>query len=74
MITRHVQAEVPSHVPPPEFRQESPEQQAVLAEHAWPLDEQVDPGWQEPTLLPSGTSQLRPEQQSALVVHRPFWD
>ena len=73
MITRHVQAVLPSHTTPAEFRQDKPEQQGLEGEHAWPLDEQVDPGWQEPTVLPSGTEQLRPEQQSALVTHTLFW-
>ena len=73
MITRHVQAEVPSQLDPKEFRQDRPEQQRFVGEHAWPLDEQVDPGWQEPTVLPCGTAQLKPEQQSALVTHTLFW-
>lgn len=72
MSTRQVQAEVPSQRPPNELRQPRPEQQGVVGEHAWPLVEQVAPGWHEPTLLPVGTVQLRPEQQSALVVHRAF--
>jgi hypothetical protein len=73
MITRQVQDEEPSQSTPAVLRQERPEQQPTVGEHAWPLDEQLAPGWQEPTLLPSGTSQVIPEQQSALVVHRPFW-
>jgi hypothetical protein len=73
MTTRHVQAEEPSHNEPAEFRQDSPEQQRLVGEHAWPLDEQVDPGSQKPEVEPSGTEQLRPEQQSALVTHRPAW-
>ena len=73
MITRHVQAVEPSHTTPAAVRQDSPEQQGLVGEHAWPLDEQVDPGWQLPTVLPCGTEQLRPEQQSALVTHTLFW-
>jgi hypothetical protein len=73
MTTRQVQAEVPSHELPKALRQDRPEQHGSFGEHAWPLDEQVAPGWQEPTVLPRGTSQRRPEQQSDVVVHRPFW-
>jgi hypothetical protein len=71
MTTRQVQAEEPSQRPPNELRQERPEQQPAVGEHACPLDEQVAPLVHEPTVLPWGTAQLRPEQQSALVVHRP---
>ena len=52
------------------FRREA---QRLQAEHAWPLDEQVAPGWQVPEVLPSGTWQLRPEQQSEPEVHAPDW-
>ncbi len=73
MITRQVQDVVPSQLPPAGLRQERPEQQPTEGEHAWPLDEQVAPGWQEPTVLPGSTEQRRPEQQSALVTHTLFW-
>jgi hypothetical protein len=71
-ITRQVQAVVPSQRPPPELRHERPEQQGLVGEHAWPLDEQVAPCWQVPMVLPEGTEQSRPSQQSAPVVHTAF--
>jgi hypothetical protein len=50
----------------------SPEQHRLVVEHAWPLAEQVAPGWQEPEVAPLGTSQRRPWQQSAPDVQLPF--
>jgi hypothetical protein len=73
MTIWQTQADVPSHDAPPEVRQARPAQHEPLPVHAWPLDEQVAPGWQEPVAEPSGTSQRRPEQQSEPEVHAPFW-
>jgi hypothetical protein len=50
MTIRHKQADVPSHVAPAELRQARPAQHGSVGEHAWPLDEQVAPGWQEPVV------------------------
>lgn len=52
--------------------QDSPEQHGVVAEHAWPLAEQVAPGWQVPVVAPLGTSQRKPSQQSAPEVQAPL--
>lgn len=71
MGTTQTHVEVPSHASPEPLRHDRPVQHALVSVHAWPLDEQVEPMMHEPTVLPSGTLQLRPEQQSALVVHMP---
>jgi hypothetical protein len=64
-------AEVPSHRTLAAVRQDRPEQQGLLGEHAWPLAEHVAPGWQVPVVDPRGTSQRRPRQQSDPEVHAP---
>jgi len=73
MGIRQTQAEVPSHWRFVVVRQDRPEQQGLVGEQAWPLDEQVAPGWQVPVVLPWGTWQDRPEQQSEPEVHAPLW-
>jgi hypothetical protein len=73
MGIRQTQAVVPLHSSPVEVRQDRPVQHGLAGEHAWPLDEQVAPGWQVPVVPPSGTSQRRPEQQSEPEVHAPLW-
>lgn len=73
MGIRQTQAEVPSHASPVAVRQDRPVQHGSVSEHAWPLDEQVAPSWQVPEVLPSGTWQVRPEQQSEPEVHAPDW-
>ncbi len=72
MTIRQTQAVVPVHSPPAEVRQARPAQHGFADEHAWPLDEQVAPDSQVPVVLPSGTSQRRPEQQSEPEVHAPL--
>jgi hypothetical protein len=68
MITVQVQGWVPSQVVPMAVSQDSPKQQGLLSEHAWPPAEQVAPGSQVPTLLPPGMRQPRPVQQSDAEV------
>ena len=46
-------------------------QHAVFVEQAWPLAEQLAPGWQVPEVAPLGTSHRMPSQQSAPEVHAP---
>jgi hypothetical protein len=73
MITAQRHGSVPLQALPetsPSHRR--PVQHALLAEHAWPPAEQVEPGWQLPVVVPAGTSQRRPWQQSAPAVHAPF--
>jgi hypothetical protein len=73
MITVQPQGSEPLQVAPlltPS--QSSPVQQAVVAEHAWPLAEQVAPTWQVPLVTPLGTSQRSPWQQSAPEVQAPL--
>ncbi len=53
--------------------QSRPGQQGVVGEHCWPAEGQVAPGWQVPLLWPTGMSQARPVQQSALAVQVPPW-
>ena len=53
--------------------QSRPGQQGVVCEHCCPAEGQVLPGWQVPLDWPTGMSQERPVQQSALAVQAPFW-
>jgi hypothetical protein len=73
MITWQTHGSVPLQsaplVTPSQFR---PVQHLVVVEHAWPLAEQVAPGWQVPEVAPLGTWHIRPWQQSAPEVHTPF--
>lgn len=71
MMTWQTQAEPPSQLPPAVERQDRPEQQPAVGEHAWPLTEQVDPGSHFPVVSPSRMLQVSPEQQSELEVHTP---
>jgi hypothetical protein len=43
MMTWQTQDVVPSHTVPAVDRQDRPEQQPCVGEHAWPLTEQVEP-------------------------------
>ena len=54
-----------------ELTQNKPVQQVVLVEHGWPTPGQLL-GWQVPVVLPPGTLQLSPEQQSAVEVQVPL--
>ncbi len=73
MITVQTHGSVPLQAAPVLApSQARPEQHGLVPEHAWPLDEQVAPGWQLPVVAPLGTSQRRPWQQSAPEVQAPF--
>ena len=54
-----------------ELTQNKPVQQVVLVEHACPTPGQLL-GWQVPVVLPPGTLQFSPEQQSAVEVQVPL--
>ncbi len=54
-----------------ELTQARPEQQAVMVEHAWPTPGQLL-CWQVPVVLPAGTLQFSPEQQSDVEVQTPL--
>jgi hypothetical protein len=71
MITVQTHGSVPVQAVPAAVSQLSPEQHGPVGEHAWPLAEQVPPGWQVPVVDPLGTSQRRPWQQSAPEVQAP---
>jgi hypothetical protein len=53
------------------LRQSRPEQQAAVAEHAWPIPGQLV-CWQVPLVLPAGMLQPRPAQQSEVATQLPF--
>lgn len=72
MITVQRQGSEPVQAAPAVVSQLRPWQQPTVGEHAWPLAEQVAPGWQVPRVEPAGTSHRRPWQQSAPEVQAPL--
>jgi hypothetical protein len=59
---------VPVQAAPVLVVQDSPEQQPSVGEQVWPAPEQVAPALQVPLVEPEGMLQLRPVQQSPVVV------
>ena len=66
-----VQDVVPVHPVPVVLVQNRPEQHAWPAEQAWPSCGHVAPVLHVPLVAPDGTSHVKPEQQSADVMHWP---